>query len=89
MEHQAIKEALQQKGVSFTAIAQVINKTPQAVTSVAARRTESQLIAMAIATALELPVGEVFPDIPRYAKKRETNDSRKKRAEKLLAGWVA
>lgn len=47
-------------------LAQVISRSPSLLSKVAARKARSLLAAQAIATALDLSVEEVFPDVPAY-----------------------
>ena len=47
-------------------LAQVISRSPSLLSKVAARKARSLLAAQAIAKALDIPVEEVFPDVPAY-----------------------
>lgn len=67
MDGHKIREALHDKGLTFGIIASALDVAKPSVSQVAHRHQTSRRIAMAIATALELPVSEVFPDHPSYA----------------------
>ena len=66
MTKDQIKKGLATKGYDFSMLAQVISRSPSLLSKVAARKARSLLAAQAIAKALDIPVEEVFPDVPAY-----------------------
>lgn len=89
MEAEAIKQALHEKGFTFSMIADELGMAPNMLSGVCYRRTTSKKAAEAIAKILDKPVTEVFPDVESYSKPRlPTGNAREaKRAElrQLLA----
>lgn len=67
MNHNEIKKALRDAGLSFTSLAAATGRNPQNFSAVSKRDVKSRPTAMIIAAALEKPIEDVFPDIPQYA----------------------
>jgi len=83
MEHETIKSELRKKGYSLAMIAAALDCSPTNIQQVCKRLNHSLRVANAIATALELPIKEVFPDIPSYADVQHFSTSRQQRIEAL------
>lgn len=66
MDADRILEKLTARGYNYTRIANVLGVTPALVSLTARRLRHSHRVAIAIATALEMRVDTVFPDIPMY-----------------------
>lgn len=66
MDGQRICTELKARGYNFTRIARVLAVSPNHVSAVARRIRLNHRVAIAIATALEVPVDLVFPDVPMY-----------------------
>lgn len=62
-----ILEALNEQGLTFSDIGRLLHLSPQNIWSVANRRQKSTRVARALCVAIGKPIGEVFPDQPRYA----------------------
>lgn len=87
MDHNEIKAAIYEKGYTLAMVAECINKRPSHVSSIIHRRNTSSVIANAIAKVLDLPVEQVFPDVPAYrckAKQEATLNERKAELAALL-----
>ncbi|NPA72707.1 MAG: transcriptional regulator [Gammaproteobacteria bacterium] len=79
MTHEQIKKALQERGLSFAAIAKATGRTYMSLTIVSQRKAKGRPSALIIAGALSMPVSDVFPDVPQYAMPaRESNVNRAK-----------
>ncbi len=79
-----IREQLKGRGYNFTHIANVLNLSPNYVSSVARRIRQNHKVAIAIATALEKPVERVFPDVPMYHGPVMTTQQRKEALARQL-----
>lgn len=66
MDADRILEKLAASGYTYTNIANALGVSPTLVSLTARRLRHSHRVAVAIATALEMPVDTVFPDIPMY-----------------------
>lgn len=66
MNHEEIKRALTDKGLTFAALARAAGMLPQSLTICSARKGLSRPAALVIAAGLEMPVEKVFPDKPQY-----------------------
>lgn len=66
MDAERILEKLSTRGYSYTLIARALGVSPALVSMTARRIRHSHRVAIAIATALEMRVDTVFPDIPMY-----------------------
>jgi len=71
MEFEDIKQALRKNGCSISIIARVLNKSHSAVRQVAMGTHTSREIAIAIATAVNKPISEVFPNIISYSEQKQ------------------
>ncbi len=76
MDADRILEKLATRGYNYTRISNVIGVTPAYVSLVARRIRHNHRVAIAIATALEMRVDTVFPDIPMYHGPLMTNAER-------------
>lgn len=86
MNYTQIHKALKQQGLSWVAVAEVIDCTSQHVMNVCARRAESIRVAKAISVLIHKSVSEVFPDVPRYQEDRKAErKNRLDEAKALLA----
>ncbi len=83
MDRETIKSELRKKGYSLSMIAAALNCSPVNVQQVVRRLNNSLRVAHAIATALELPIEEVFPDVPSYVDVKHFATSRQERIEAL------
>lgn len=83
MDRETIKSELNKKGYSLAMIAAALNCSAVNVQQVVKRLNHSHRVAHAIATALELPIQEVFPDVPTYSNTKFFNTSRQQRIESL------
>jgi len=83
MDRETIKFELKKKGYSLSMIADALNCSPVNVQQVIKRLNHSHRVANAIATVLELPITEVFPDVPSYADVEYFATTRKERIEAL------
>jgi hypothetical protein len=89
MDRETIKSELLIKGYSLSMIASALDCTPVNVQQVVRRLNHSHRVASAIATVLELPIEEVFPDVPSYADVQHFTNTRQERIDHLkqrLAG---
>ena len=85
MNHQQIKKALNDKGLTFAALASATGRHYQSLTAVSSRTSQSKPAALIISAALGLPVEEVFPDIPKYSETTIRNKEQSvKRAKEIL-----
>lgn len=73
MNHDEIKKALNDAGLSFTSLAEATGRNPQNFSAVSRRKVLSRPAAMIIAAALQKPIEQVFPDIPQYAQPSKTS----------------
>lgn len=80
MNGQQILQALNQKELNFSILAQACGTSVSHIRNVAYRVVTSNPVASKIALALELPFDEVFPD---YAAKRAAKAAHAKRVERL------
>jgi transcriptional regulator with XRE-family HTH domain len=62
----AIREELKVRGHSFSALAKLLGLSTMQVSRVAHRSRTNHRVALAIATALDKPIDEVFPDKREY-----------------------
>ncbi len=83
MDRETIKTELRKKGYSLSMIAAALNCSPVNVQQVVKRLNNSKRVAHAIATALELSIEEVFPDVPSYTQAHYFATSRQQRVEAL------
>jgi lambda repressor-like predicted transcriptional regulator len=83
MEHETIKSELRKKGYTLAMIAEALSCSPTNIQQVSKRLNQSHRVANAIATALELDVKTVFPDVPSYTEVNYLATSRQQRIEAL------
>ncbi len=69
MNHDEIKKALHDKGLTFTALAQASGKKYQTLTACSMRKAVSKPCALIIAAGLGMGVDDVFPDVEQYRKR--------------------
>ncbi len=69
MNHDQIKKALHDKGLTFTALAKASGKKYQTLTACSMRKATSKPCALIIAAGLGMDVNEVFPDVEQYKSK--------------------
>ena len=93
MKPDEILQELQARGLSYSAIAELLGVGRSHVRKVVHREDFSRRVALAVAAAIELTVGEVFPDVPKYTKptpaerRRSSTEALRRRYE--AAGLVA
>ena len=68
MNHEEIKNALHDKGLTFAALAQASGKRYQTLTACSMRKATSQPAARIIAAGLGLDIQKVFPDVASYSR---------------------
>ncbi|CAI86600.1 helix-turn-helix domain-containing protein [Pseudoalteromonas translucida] len=85
MNHEEIKAAIYKKGYTLAMVAECINKHPSHISSIIHRRNTSSVIANAIAKAIDMPVEQVFPDVPAYQCKTKQEANLNKRKAELAA----
>ena len=83
MDYETIKTELRIKGYSMSMIADALGCTPVNVHQVCKGSNNSQRVANAVATALDLSIEQVFPDVPSYADPQHFSTSRQQRVEAL------
>lgn len=66
MNHNQIKKALHDKGLTFAALAQASGKKYQTLTACSMRKAVSKPCALIISAGLGMDVTEVFPDVEQY-----------------------
>ena len=71
-----IQKQLRERGYNFSRIANVLDVSVAMVSYVASRQRHSLRVATAIATALDLPIEKVFPDVPEYHRNYPTAQER-------------
>lgn len=76
---------LAKRGFDFSMLAAALQKSPSLISKVAARKARSQLVAEALAKAIERPVEEVFPDVEAYHGPARDKEARKKKQRELAA----
>ncbi len=83
MDRETIKFELKKKGYSLSMIADALGCSPVNVQQVLKRLNHSYRVANAVATVLELPISEVFPDVESYKDSQHFAITRKERVEAL------
>ena len=68
MTHEDIKKALSGQGLSLAAAARAMKRSYLHLYNITTRKAKSRYVANSLAVLLDLPVAEVFPDIPEYSK---------------------
>ena len=66
MDAKHILNALHSKGLSYRRLANMLDVSKALISNVSARRASSHRIAVALATAIDKPIEQVFPDVPAY-----------------------
>lgn len=66
MNHEEIKKALRDRGMTFAALAKATGKKYQTLTACSMRKATSKPCALIIAAGLGMDVTEVFPDVEQY-----------------------
>lgn len=87
MTHEEIKKGLREKNLSFSALAKASKKSPETFRGVSLGDITSAPVAKIIATALDKPIQEVFPDNPEYVEKtrEEQIADRNRKAKQIVA----
>lgn len=83
MDRETIKFELKKKGYSLSMIADALGCSPVNVQQVLKRLNHSYRVANAVATVLDLPITEVFPDVPSYADAMHFATTRAERVAQL------
>lgn len=83
MDHETIKTELRKKGYSLSMIAVALDCSPTNIQQVCKRTNNSLRVANAIATALDLDIKEVFPDVPNYLEVNFLSTTRQQRIDQL------
>lgn len=83
MDYETIKTELRNKGYSMSMIADALGCTPVNVHQVCKGSNNSHRVANAVATALDLSIEQVFPDVPSYTNVQHFSTSRQQRVEAL------
>ena len=86
MNHEQIKKALHEQGLSFAALAAATGRSYQSLTIVSQGKAKSRPSALIIASAIGKPVEEVFPNNPEYARPDKTNNVAKAKEILIAAG---
>jgi hypothetical protein len=86
MNYSSIHEALIEKDLNWSSAAVAIDCSPSSVMNVAARRSSSKRVALALSKLIGQPVYNVFPDQPQYLEPSPTQKrlSRVAKARELL-----
>lgn len=86
MNHDEIKKALNDAGLSFSALAEATGRNPQNFSGVSRRKILSRPVALIISAALQKPIEKVFPDVPQYAAPTREQKSKEgiDKAKKLI-----
>jgi hypothetical protein len=92
MTHEEISRALSEAGLSWRAAGAAIGRTGTMLIRVSQRDAVSRPVARALSVLIDLPVEEVFPDVPAYhgedpsvCRKRRISDARAKLKKAGLA----
>lgn len=87
MDASQIRIALISKGLNYSVISNILDVSKTSVSCVAHRTRTSHRIAVAIATALDKEIKEVFPDVPDYHRpfmqRSQKEDANRKLESKL------
>lgn len=78
MNYKQIHKALEDKGLSWTAVGTALGCSYQHVMNVSARRADSKRVAKAVALLIEKDVSDVFPDKPQYANESKAEQKKSK-----------
>jgi len=74
MDHEAIKKALAEKGLTLTAAAKSMSRSYRTLLRITKREAKSIYVSNALAALIDKPVEDVFPELKGSSKKLKTSE---------------